>query len=297
MTSRARRLSRQAAFNVLMLGALAAALLPAAFTGWARVFTQPLGLIESPVRSATMRLKGWGGDARVSQLSSEQISALIDRNEELERQVLALNDYQRELDLRLADVTGFHNQLSDSRSRIIIARVIAPIGDPRRDVLVLAKGSLAGVRSGLWVAAGSPNTSGASGRELLARQWVIGRIIEARPYESLVMLVSDRDFKQRVQLARVDEEAFSWEPVGSEQMLYGQGHGRMLIREATRDYHELGAHLVLLGAAGTLPITMPVGEVVESRKLDQTQLHFDLEVSPLGRVRDLDYVYIVDPGA
>ena len=294
MSTRAWQPSKAATFGLLMTAALITALLPDRATEWMRGVAQPLSYLQMPVRWVTLSVLPTGARAATAQTSEE--ARLRAENDALRRQVATLDTLLRDVDGRLAAVTGFRDQFQNERTRIVIARVVGPTGDTRRDVLRITKGSLSGVRVGMWVAAGSTPTEGVSGRDLLAREWLIGRVSEVRPYESLVRLASDRGFKEPVLLARIDETASRWEVAAGEQVLYGHGDGKMRIELATQDYFKQGQHAVLAPASGMLPMTMPLGEITASRTLDATQLHYDLEVRPLGRPFDLTYAYIIDPG-
>jgi hypothetical protein len=139
-----------------------------------------------------------------------------------------------------------------------------------------------------------------SGRQLLMRQWLIGRVSEVQPYTARVRLVSDPKFGasqagEPVCLARRLADG-RWQPTPAKYVLSGRGSGRGVISRADADYWSLGYELVLATPGPDLPVTLSIGRIVGSRRLEESALHFDLDVQPLGDVRALSWVYVILTG-
>ncbi|MBN2446817.1 MAG: hypothetical protein JXO22_08830 [Phycisphaerae bacterium] len=299
MPARTARLTPANTFAALMAVAFMLALLPVSITGWIRTLGWPLIALQGPVRSVTLSAKSLFDTVDVEGLSAAQIAELRQENEALRRQIIAYDQAFVAMDRRVAEVTNLSQRLTASGARIIIARVVGPGLDSRTDVLRVSKGSQVGVQVGQWVAAGSPAQEGMTGRELLSRECIIGRISEVRPHESIVQLASDHRFKERVRIGRLarDDGGWFWATDAEDQLLEGVGDGRLLIRQATRDYPGGDDWMVIVPESRGLPNALAIGRITDSTRVDATQLHFDLSVQPFGRARDLEYVYIVDVGS
>jgi cell shape-determining protein MreC len=297
MSLNPRHLSRSGLFVLLMAMALVAALLPPRSLAWLRAGLQPLSWLQSPVTGMTHWVLAWGGTA--DELSPADAERLRAENDQLRRQLAHFDQRYQELRYELEQVTRVRQQLQDTDSRIISAQVIGPLSDPRRDALRLARGEWAGVRVNQWVVAAEPTAErDLSGRELVARQWLIGRITEVRPYESVVTLLSDRTARpERVVVAGVRPDG-TWERLSGEMLLHGGGDGRLQIREATQSFLDGGGgRVVLVPASEWLPSAMTVGRLEDAQRVEQTQLHYNLTVAPWGEARQLRYVYIIDMAA
>lgn len=294
MAHYSRRWSKAAVFAALLALAVVVSLLPTSWTRPLRALGQPLRWVTGPAAAATRAA------ARTSERWAEgelhpAMARLQAENEQLRRQAghfaLQIEQLRTELDA----LAGVRDALNDANARILVARVIAPLSDPQRDALRIDRGSLQGAAVGQWAAAGKPVfDDDVSGRELLARQWLVGRIVEVHPHESVVQLASDRDFRVAVGLARPKDDG-GWEVLPAELPLEGAGGGRMAIRQATEDYGAMGAVFAVVRRSAALPMPMAIGRVAASERLDATQLHFDLEVRPWSSPRLLDHIYIVSP--
>jgi cell shape-determining protein MreC len=223
--------------------------------------------------------------------------------EELRRQIGHESAAYAELEERLADVSGIRDQLRESRTRILIARVIAEDASPMRDTLLITRGSTEGVRVGQWVVAGksAATTAGQSGRELLGREWLIGRVSEVQPYRSRVLLATDPSFPKaadqkltRVRLARVLADG-TWQLADGESLLIGAGRGHMRVEQAVRDYFAEGYRIVVAPASKDLPLAMTLGRVESSSPVVEAPLMFNLDVRPWGDAIRLGHVYLICP--
>lgn len=294
MAVHSRLTTKQGLFTILMFGAAVAALMPAAVSGWIRRFFQPLAWFEAPMTGVS---QGLGGESGAPLTAQEAVRLRIE-NEELQRLLGQQSLRVEELENRLADITGLRNQLADGTAKIIIAAVMAYDGDPGRETLKIAKGSVAGVKKGQWVAAGADATRrepGASGRELLMRQWLVGRVAAAEPYVSRVQLSTDPQFREPVMVARALPDG-SWKMGDERCFLRGKGSARMEISQARRDYVAAGETLVICPTSGDLPLPLSIGRMIKARPLDSSPLHFDIEVQPWGEWGSLSCVYVIAIG-
>ncbi len=308
MPGQTRKSSTSGWFALCLVGALLVSLLPPGCTSWARSIRQPLGLIEQPLQHAAIALKQWGADP-VSIPEDADVASLQSRNDVLQRQVAQLEQAFMALARDFDTATGIANQLGAADVRLVRAPVLGVTFDRRRDVLRIARGSVAGVRTGQWVAAGGdvlvdddPNAAALTpinlaqaNRRLLSRQWLIGAVTQVMPYEAVVTLLSDPDAQLAVRVARVND-VNTWDVLEGKSLLVGLGGGRMEIREASRDYYGQGARVVLAPASRQLPAPMLIGRVTASRRLDSTQLHFTLDVAPPARATELFTVFVINTG-
>lgn len=291
MIYRPRRWSTARTFVALLVLAAIMSILPSRWTGGLRNLAQPLQWVVTPVSSLTRALTRRGSTLAENTLSPVD-AALQEENERLSRQLghfsLEVAQLREEID-RLSGVRG---AIGDENARILIARVVGPVSDGQRDALRLSRGEFQGVTKGQWVVAGLRNADdGLSGRELLARQWLIGRIDEVYTQESVVQLTTDREFREVVQLARPTDDG-GWELLPTQMPVYGTGD-KLEIRQAAADYLAAGAPIVVAPASSQLPMPMTIGRIVKSERLEATQLHFNLTVQPWGPARQLEYVYII----
>jgi cell shape-determining protein MreC len=286
MRARTRLPSKATLFAVLMALAAILALLPARWTSWSRGLVQVLGLSQWAVSAAARAVVP---DARPASPHTPELDAL-------RRQVAHQAVELRELRARLEEVSGLQNQLRDPRTQILIAPVLGYDAAPHRQTLLLGRGAAAGVRVGQWVAAGAGRgAAGASGRELLGRQWLIGRVAEAQPHVCRVLLASDPDFKVPVMLVRLRPDGVAEVAPGG-CVLEGRGRGQMRISQAPGDYSKQGYTIVVAGSAGGLPAPLSIGQVVSSAPMEESALHFNLEVAPWSAARDLGHAYVILTG-
>jgi hypothetical protein len=133
-----------------------------------------------------------------------------------------------------------------------------------------------------------------TGRELLARQWIIGRISEVHPFTARVRLMSDPTFtRQRVRLAKPLADG-ALAVSDRECLLYGASQrGHMTIIQAPADFYKEGYTAVLIPAEAGLPSTFLAGFVTGSTPVPNAPLHFDLDVAPPAAARELTRVFVL----
>ncbi len=259
----------------------------------------PLSWLQYNLSRATRRadaaVRGLGEDG--AELDASSLKA---ENEALRRQLVHQQLMYTDLERELATVTGLREQLRDSGAKILIAPVVAYDASPRRESLTIGLGSERGIKKEQWVAAGAAPREDPDmvyGRELLARQWLIGRISEAWPNTARVQLATDVGFGPvYVRAARTLEDG-RLEPIEQNCLLRGRGAGRMLIDRATGDYYSDGCRLVIAMPTAGLPAPLLIGEIKGSASIDGAPQHFNLDVQPCGNVRMLGHVYVIVPGA
>jgi len=296
MGVRVRMPSKSAVFAVLMLAAVLAALLPSWCTRWMRAIVQPLGWLQYGASSGTSEVVAALEAVGEAGLSPEEAAGLRSQNEELKRKLGHQSLLLEELRQRFVDVQGLRDELDDASAKIIIARVVARDTEPARETLTIGKGSFHGIKQGQWVTTGvvpGVGRAGETGRELLARQCLVGRVAEVWPYLSRVQLVTDARFGPVYVRAARELADGTWQQAPDECLLAGLGNGRMRISRAPVDFYESGFRIALLPTSEELPVPMAVGEIVAARKLDEAPLYYDLDVLSWADFGGLSHVYVI----
>lgn len=289
------RLSRAATFVLLMTLAALTALMPPRWTAWTGRLLQPLAWIQwiagAGSRSAIRNLSAAPDEPTVSRRAYEELQdALADRQRQLEHQQATLQALAERVD----ELTGLRGQLQDPSMKIVLATVLGGDTSPARGGLTITPGALRGLAPGQWVVAGRPLDPNevATGRQLLARHWVIGRVAQAHTHVGRVRLATDAGFTPvEVRLAQVTPDG---QVMFAERraVLEGAG-GRMMIRQAVEDYFANGYREVFIELPGTIPTTLLIGRVVSARPRSDSPLHYDLEVEPPAPARRLTHVYVL----
>jgi cell shape-determining protein MreC len=291
-----RRAPRRRTFALIMMLAAALALLPTAWTSWTRHLIDPLvwtrGTLRNGIAYGVLALRGPIGNSSTEAELREQLDGL---RRQLAQQSLMLDQTQRQLET----VAGIAGQFDRHQPRILIATITAVDASATRSSATLSRGSIDGVRTGMWVVAGARPHSAVdadTGRDLLLRQWVIGRVAEAGASTSRVQLASDALFGPIRVRAAVPLPDGSLQLLAAEGLLYGRGNGRMEIEEASVNFHEAGANWVLANVGASVPIWLSIGRIVGGRALPESSLHFNHDVRPWAEASQVDYVYVLLPG-
>lgn len=296
--------TRSLIFAVLMLAsAISAFLLPRGWTDWSDGLIQPLAAVESPVSGTTRAVRDFATPRpRLSAAESERLQR---ENEQLRRLVGHQELLLAERGEELAAVTGIREQLGGISAQIIVARVVGGESSPLRESLLISQGSIGPrpVRVGDWVAAGAPRAARADrgGRELLLREWLIGRVAQVHPYVSRVQLTTDPGFGDalfravRVRAARALSDG-TWQFAKSEALLYGDGGERMVIRQASESLLAERFVTVVARLSDALPVEMLIGKLTGSTSLPESALHYDFTVTPPASARTLTHVYVISLG-
>lgn len=290
------RLSRISLFTVLMVTSLVTATLPTRWTAWSGRVMQPLAWAQY--------FGGWM-TRRPIELVEDQV---LDGRSVPLREYLALEDQLADLRMqlrhqtlslqalgdRIDQLTGLRDQLRDASARIVSARILSGDSSPDRDTLTISVGSLSGIEVGDWVVSGQRvGDEKATGREVVWRQWLVGQVSEVQPHVSRVRLATDRAFGPiKVSIVRTADDG-SLDPAEGVCVLQGLGDGRMVIRQATRDYMAAGYQFAAVRLPAAVPLVMTIGELTATRGRTDSPMHFDVELHPPGRVRPQSMAYVL----
>jgi cell shape-determining protein MreC len=282
-------------FAILMVAAAVLALLPASWTACSGGLTQPLGWLGWGLSSGTRHARqAASGTPELGPTLAEH-STLQSEYEELGRKLGHQQVEIAELERLVADLSGLRDQLGDVRAKLIFAVIVGGDSSPARETITISKGQRHGVQVGDWVAAGAPSAArapGNTGRDLLLRQWLVGRVSEAQPHISRVQLASDPQFGVERAWPGKELDTGGWELADGQCGLEGLGAGQMGIRQASQDYLADGYTMVLVPLRHPRPMALVVGRIVASRALE-TGLHYELEVEPWGDAYELSHVYVI----
>lgn len=291
--------SKRALFALLMGAAALTALLPPTWTSWTQNLIQPIAWLELLVGDAARR-----SAAAVEGLGGEPASP--ERVAELERLVDGLRRQVGQQSLMISELQAVAEELMQvresigNRGAIVLASVIGGDTSRQRETVRLSKGHLsAPVERGLWVLSGDDVSMGAidGPRDVLLRQWIIGRVHSVAPFVCEVQLATDPQFgPEPVRAARPLPDG-DWVLAPSECLLDGVGGGRMRIRDATENYHETGFRYVVTMLGGSTPFGFVIGEIVGATRKPDSPLHYDLEVAPISEVRRMSRVFVLNPSA
>lgn len=229
---------------------------------------------------ALQYLVDWPG--RVAQDISDGLQdryQLLDENRQLQVQNLQLQasllkfqDLQQENE-RLRNLLDSAQKVGE---RVLIAEVLAVEVDPFARKMLINKGTYHGVETG---------------QPLLDAHGVMGQVIEATPFSSVVMLITDQEHALPVQIART----------GLRTIAVGLGaiNRLTLLYLPNNADIQKGDRLVTSGLGGQFPPGYPVGEVVEVN-LDIGQPYAQVQAEPsalLERNREVLLVWRDDPTA
>lgn len=201
-----------------------------ALRGGVMTVTSPVRMLGSAVAAPFGAL---GNIAQNATASSETLSELKNRNEELTAQVAELSEAQETAE-RLEKLVGLKSTYSLESTA---ARIIGSTGDAWTDSVIIDKGSASGFEVGMPVC-----SSGG----------VIGQIIEVSANTSTVRLITD------------DQSGVSAMIQGSraQGVLQGQADGTLRLEYVVSDAEVATGDIVITsGIGGTFPKGLPLGTV------------------------------------
>lgn len=201
-----------------------------AVRGGVMTVTSPVRMLGSAVAAPFGAL---GNIAQNATASSETLSELKKRNEELTAQVAELSEAQETAE-RLEKLVGLKSTYSLESTA---ARIIGSTGDAWTDSVIIDKGSASGFEVGMPVC-----SSGG----------VIGQIIEVSANTSTVRLITD------------DQSGVSAMIQGSraQGVLLGQADGTLRLEYVVSDAEVATGDIVITsGIGGTFPKGLPLGTV------------------------------------
>lgn len=290
-------MSKSTVFVLLMALSALGALLPASWTSWMGGIFQPIAGAKLLFLSGSNKVTG-AGVVQPDDGAPLDAEALWRENEELKRLAAHQSLQIDSLEKNLRAATRIQEELNDPRAKLIVALVVGHDASPKAATIEISRGSLAGVRLGDWVAAAAPDSEDTqtdgkvSGYERLMRQSLIGQVQDVFPYTARVRLTTDPSFGPlKVRLAQKQKNG-SLRLYDDQPLLYGQGGGRMEIREVKQKFDKLGYDLVLTEEVGGRNGIL-LGRAQESRAVASSALHFDLDVTPLIDAAALTRVYVI----
>lgn len=201
-----------------------------ALRGGVMTVTSPVRMLGSAVAAPFGALDNIAQNATAS---SETLSELKKRNEELTAQVAELSEAQETAE-RLEKLVGLKSTYSLEST---VARIIGSTGDAWTDSVIIDKGSASGFEVGMPVC-----SSGG----------VIGQIIEVSANTSTVRLITD------------DQSGVSAMIQGSraQGVLQGQADGTLRLEYVVSDAEVATGDIVITsGIGGTFPKGLPLGTV------------------------------------
>ncbi len=298
MRLRVRWPSKPTTFAMLMVLAALASLLGPRWTNWIRAPFQMLALPQHALLTTVYGVRDSFTTPTASQLTPAEVAAMQRENERLQSLVLHQEARLADIEREVGQLTRLRHQLQSDSTALVVAPVVGFDSSAQRETMVIRRGSESGVRVGQWVVAGAgpeERTPGASGAQLMLEQWLVGRVSAVHTHVSRVVLCSDPKFRERVAVVKMAPDGRLLAQPES-YVLTGLGRGALVVRQADRDYHELGYERVAVPAAPDLPVMLTIGRIVGSARMAESALHFDLSVEPWGDPRRLRYVYVLAVG-
>jgi cell shape-determining protein MreC len=291
--------SKTATFWILLAASgLSAFVAPRAWTTWLRGFFQPLALIQTPVswvqQGVQVTFEGVGEEP----IAQDRARTLVAENEALQRQVAQQHERLAGAEQTIAELTRLDSEVLDSRARVVIAPVVAFDANPRRATLLITLNERQRrlVQKDQWVVAATaplpewdPN---ATVRDLVDREWLVGRISEVQARVARVQLTTDLAFKADVRVARVLPDG-AWQVAGERCVASGWEGCELRISQVTEDYFKSGYRIAIVPAGHGLAAAMTVGQITGAVPRDDSPQHFDLRVLPWGTAAQLAHVYVL----
>ena len=194
----------------------------------------------------------------------------ISRYERLERTAAEINQEN----VRLREQLGFSQELA---FRHIPARIVGRDPDNLFSAIVINKGTRAGVSRDMPVIAWQGGT-----------QALVGKVIQARTFESLVMPVYDSNLFVSARLAASRFEG----------IVEGQGNPNMdlvmrFVPKRARDEINRGDMVVSSGLGGVYPPDINIGRVYRV-VYSEHEISMEVELQPLIDFSRLEFVFVIE---
>lgn len=232
-----------------------------ALRGGVMTVTSPVRMLGSAVAAPFGAL---GNIAQNATASSETLSELKKRNEELTAQVAELSEAQETAE-RLEKLVGLKSTYSLESTA---ARIIGSTGDAWTDSVIIDKGSASGFEVGMPVC-----SSGG----------VIGQIIEVSANTSTVRLITD------------DQSGVSAMIQGSraQGVLQGQADGTLRLEYVVSDAEVATGDIVITsGIGGTFPKGLPLGTVASIDRAPNA-VYYTIVVRPASSAESNEEVLVI----
>ena len=231
------------------------------FNGARAALSSPVGALYF-VAEAPYMFSNQAADALASR------SALVDKNAELEREILKLRALTSQYDAvhrensRLRELLGSRTRVRDD---VLVAELVGVSSLPQE--IIVDKGTLSGVEVGQAVV----DSAG-----------VLGQVVETAQFTSRVLLITDPTHSVPVRVLRNDVLSIA----------SGTGDALALKDVAVTLDIVQGDELVSSGLGGRFPPNYPVG-VVDSVLRDQTEPFADIVLRPKASVDRTQQVLVV----
>jgi len=194
------------------------------------------------------------------------------QNQKLKAQVrdltIRLSQFEelRKENSRLRDMLAF--KISEPR-QVAIATVISRSARRWSNSLMIDKGTIDGVEKDMAV---------------ITPEGLVGKILESRPYYSIVLLITDSRFAAAVRLQ--DNRA--------EAVLVGDGTGSCIVKYLNADATaKKGGVFVTSGLDALFPSGIPTGTITSIDTPEKALFHM-VEATPLARLDKLEEVIVVE---
>lgn len=300
---RSRKITARNLFLLVLGIALALVWLP---SSWTRPLTHVTQLL-APVEDALTRVGASAADraesATLPPISPDQFERSERHNQALSHTVSTLSARVQELEELNHELTGLRQAGPLQGGLLIPARVIRRDAAAWRDSVLLDRGTTSSSSDRDWVVShrfvDAGGESGvADGMAVLAGEVLVGRVLAAAPYTSVVVLLSDPTQRTPVRIARNRGDRLEILPV--EFLLQGRGRGRLQIEDVDHKYVESKkirqGDLVVSGAGdASLPISMVIGRIERIEPAEESPLLlYRISVEPATDLKNLRRVYILD---
>ena len=211
----------------------------------------------------------------------EELAARISRYEQLERTAADI----RQENSRLREQLGFSRDIS---YRHIAAEIIGNDPDNLFSALVINKGKRDGISVNMPVIAYQKNEKARVSDMAPAGTVLIGKVVQAAQFESLVMPVYDSTSYISSRLGESRIEGIVEGQGGSDSPLLLR-----FVRRQTRGEINIGEQVITSGLGGVLPPGILVGRV--NRVLYQdTDTSIEIELESSADFSRLEYVFVID---
>jgi len=295
------RRTRRGALVVLLVIAVAGLLLPDAITGKLLNLVQVLVPFQDwSTRSAEGTADALGGEGDVP--TPKEAARLKIENTALRHRLATLSAQYELAESDLAAATGIRRRGLQG-GRLIPARVVAADAAAWRESRLVNAGTLLGVRrdsavtSNVFAVAADDPGAVRDGYAVLAGEALVGFVEQVATHVARVRLITDRQTKLKVLIARVEEDRYH--PLDAEFWMVGTGGAQLEVRDVNHrfiraDSIRNGDVVLTVPGEPNLPLAVTIGTITAVRPDPDNPLLYRLSVDPSVRSEDLRSVFVVD---
>jgi len=304
--------SKKTIFAILMVASAIMLFMPRDPLQPAKNITPLIALPQRAARQATQYV-----GSQIDKIAGKPVPLDQYNKAALEKQ--ALENENAALRQSIAQLKSTQEQLTRIRSSpefpqgasIIPVQILACDADPRRESLLVDKGSLKKVKDLDWVASritiNAGTNNGVHNRaQVMARECLIGWVEHAGLWQSRVVLLSDpqanRAMRIRIQPKPGGPDHNKRRGPADPLILEGAGNGKMKIRDIPANYVENG--LIQTGDLVTsdrndpkLPLSMVVGVITKLKRIQDDKvipLFYEALVQHRYDPKKINQAYVVD---